>query len=264
MGEFVPTKGCHRLMQATLAVALLGLVYIFLADRRPGFRLILLLMLGAYAILFLSVNGVKNFLKGRKASRALNRGVTLTVDVVLAFVLMGGIMAGLLWGVTTGRLSAMEKLTDPPLSVEDLTGVEDDRYITRSHSDATFLITQREFYQHMFYDQLQPGERFATLDYTIVDVHLPFLYNWCVEQLLHHRDDWQVDDRAEPYYRYVETDPAPWGAEQAYQLWAGGERASTTYLVCWPGRIVELEPDFALTRAQMGKAAEKLAPQPET
>ena len=35
---------------------------------------------------------------------------------------------------------------------------------------------------------------------------------------------------------------------------------SSTYLICWPGRLVELEPDFELTQEQMTLAAEKLAP----
>ena len=264
LGEFVPTKGCHRLLLAMLVVTVLAFAYLLLADRKPGFRLVMLLMLAAYALMFLVVNGVKNFLKTRKASRALNRGVTLTVDMVLAFLLMGGIMGGLLWGVTTGRISSMEELIDPPLSVEELTGVKDDRYVTRRQADSTFLITERNFYQHIFYDQLQPGERFATLDYTIVDVHLPLLYNWCVEELLHDRDDWtaETEDGEEVrLYTYKAADPAPWGAEQAWQRWLAVEDAPTgEWLVCWPGRIVELEPNFELTQAQMTQAAEKLAP----
>ena len=262
LGEFVPTKGCHKLLLAMLVVTVLSLAYLLIADRKPGFRLVLILMLAAYALMFLVVNGVKNFLKGRKASRALNRGVTLTVDVVLAFVLMGGITGGLVWGITTGRISSMEELIDPPLSVEELTGVEDDRYITSTQADSTFLITERNFYQHIFYEQLQPGEQFATLDYTIVDVHLPFLYNWCVEELLHDRDDWSGEtDDGQPYYQYQDIDPAPWGAEQAWQRWWAVEDAPTgEWLVCWPGRIVVLEPGFYLTEEQMTLAAEKLAP----
>lgn len=260
LGEFVPTKGCQNLLLAMLAVTVLSFVYLLVADRKPGFRLVLLLILACYALLFLVVNGVKNFLKRRRASRAFNRGVTLTVDVVLAFALMVGITAGLIWGISTGRISSMEELIDPPLSVEDLTGVEDDRYVIRRMADSTFLITERNFYQHIFYDQLQAGEHVDSLDYTIVDVHLPVLYNWCVEELLHDRDDWRGDDLEDPYYQYVAIDPAPWGAEQAYQLWVGDEQPSTTYLVCWPRRIVELEPTFELTQAQMTLAAEKLAP----
>ena len=261
LGEFVPTKGCHKLMLAMLAVTVLSFAYLLLADRKPGFRLVMLLMLAGYALLFLVVNGVKGYLKRRKASRALNRGITLTVDVVLAFALMVGIAAGLIWGISTGRISSIEELIDPPLSVEDLTGVEDDRYVTRRMADSTFLITQRDFYQHIYPDQRQAGEQLESLDYTIVDIHLPALYPWCVEELLHDRDDWsgEMEDGQPFYYQYQAIDSAPWGAERAYQLWAGGEPA-TTYLICWQGRIVELDPTFALTQEQMTIAAEKLAP----
>ena len=262
LGEFVPTKGCHKLLLAMLVVTVLGLAYLFVADRQPGFRVTLLLVLGACALLFLSVNGVRDFLKRRKASRALNRGVTLAVDVVLAFVLMGGVMAGIFWGIRSGVIASRKEITDSPLSVEDLTGVEDSRYVTRCLADSTIFLTRRNFYQHIFYDQLQEGERLAFLDYTIVDVHIPFLYDWCEEELLHDRDDWQGDDPEEPYYQYVEIDPAPWGAERAYQIWVGGKMPSSTYLVCWPGRLVELDPDFELTEEQMTMAAEKLAPDP--
>lgn len=261
LGEFVPTKGCHKLMLAMLAVTVLSFAYLLLADRKPGFRLVMLLILAGYALLFLVVNGVKGYLKRRKASRALNRGITLTVDVVLAFALMVGIAAGLIWGISTGRISSIEELIDPPLSVEDLTGVEDDRYVTRRMADSTFLITQRDFYQHIYPDQRQAGEQLESLDYTIVDIHLPALYPWCVEELLHDRDDWsgEMEDGQPFYYQYQAIDSAPWGAARAYQLWAGGEPA-TTYLICWQGRIVELDPTFALTQEQMTIAAEKLAP----
>ena len=162
LGEFVPTKGSHKLLLAMAGGDGAGSCLYFHCRPEARLPLVLILMLAAYALMFLAVNGVKNFLKERKASRALNAGVTLTVDVVLAFVLMGGIMGGLIWGITTGRISSMEEMIDPPLSVEELTGVEDDRYVTRRQAESTFLITERNFYQHIFYDQLSPGERFAT------------------------------------------------------------------------------------------------------
>lgn len=260
LGEFVPTKGCHKLLLVVAAVTVLAFVYLFVTDRTPGYRLMLFLMLAAFALLFVVVNGVKGFLKQKKASRALNRNVTLVVDVALAFILMGSITAGMFWGIRSGVISSMKEITDPPLSVEELTGVEDSRYITRCQADSTFFITQRNFYQHIPFEQRQAGENLPFLDYTIVDVHMSFLYGWCEEELLQDRDDWRGDDPDTPYYQYVEIDPTPWGAERAYQLWVGGEMPSSTYLICWPGRLVELEPDFELTQEQMTLAAEKLAP----
>ena len=49
--------------------------------------------------------------------------------------------------------------------------------------------------------------------------------------------------------------------DRAWQRWWAVEDAPTgEWLVCWPGRIVVLEPDFELTQTQMTLAAEKLAP----
>ena len=83
LGEFVPTKGCHKLLLVVASVTVLAFVYLFVTDRMPGYRLMLFLMLAAFALLFVVVNGVKGFLKQKKASRALNRNVTLVVDVAL-------------------------------------------------------------------------------------------------------------------------------------------------------------------------------------
>ena len=259
LGEFVPTRSCPGLLLAALAVAALALVYMLLADGRPGFRVVLLAMLGAYVLLFLAVNGVKNGLKARKAPRALNRGVTLTVDAVLAFALMGAITFGLLWALRAGLLSVREETLDPPLSLEELAGGEDGRYVTEIQEDATLLLARREYYQHVRWDEVRRGEGAPSLDYTVVDLHIPALQGWCERQLLHSRDDWGVEEWDGPYYQYVETDPDPWGAERAWQLQRVGE-PTETWLLAWPGRLVELDAGLELTEAQMALAGEKLAP----
>ena len=259
LGEFVPTRSCPGLLLAALAVAVLALVYMILADGRPGFRLVLLAMLGAYVLLFLAVNGTKGLLKRRGASRALNRGVTLTVDVVLAFALMGAITFGLLWALRSGLLSVREEALDPPLSLEELAGVEDGRYITEIQEDATLFLARREYYQHIHWDEVWPGEGAPSLDYTVVDVHIPALQGWCERQLLCSRDDWEVEEWDGPYYQYVETDPVPWGAERAWQLQRVGE-PTETWLLAWSGRLVELDAGLELTEEQMALAGEKLAP----
>ena len=264
LGAFVPTRGCHKLLLAALAVAGLGLVCILLADRRPGFRLVLLAMLALYVLLFLAVNGTRDFLKRKKAPRALNRGVTLTVDVVLAFALMAAVTVGLFWGLRAGVFSARPAADDPPLLLEDLTGTADDRYVTDAREDATVFLSRREYYQHIDWELARPGEGVPSLDYTVVDVRLPFLYGRCVEELLHDRDDWTVeteDGEEVRLYAYVAADPAPWGAERAWRRWRAVENVPTgDWLLCWPGRIVVLEPSFELTQAQMALAGEKLAP----
>ena len=60
---------------------------------------------------------------------------------------------------------------------------------------------------------------------------------------------------------YRAEDPAPWGAEAAYQRFRDGEPTGD-WLVCWPGRILDLyleAPD--LEEAQIARAAARLAPE---
>ena len=181
------------------------------------------------------------------------------VVAVLAFALIVAISYGLLWALRAGLLSVRVETLDPPLSLEELAGVEDGRYVTEIQEDATLFLARREYYQHIHWDEARPGEGAPSLDYTVVDVHIPALQGWCERQLLHSRDDWGVEEWDGPYYQYVETDPAPWGAERAWQLQRVGE-PTETWLLAWPGRLVELDAGLELTEAQMALAGEKLAP----
>ena len=248
-GEFIPTRGCHWLLVGVMGLVILGGIYFFLSARLPGLRLLTAGMILACGMLFLSVNGVKNRLKRRKVSARVNRAVTLTVDVVLAFVLMGGVTAGLLWGIRSGAFSLEEQLT-APLSAEELTGAEDERYVESLHYEASLFLSQLTCRQYTPFD---PEADLPGMAYTVVDVRLPWLYGWCREELLHSRDDYGLEGE----YRYRETDPGPWGAEAAYRLHAG-EAARNVYLLCWEDRLAELETDWPLTEEQMALAARKL------
>ena len=53
------------------------------------------------------------------------------------------------------------------------------------------------------------------------------------------------------------TDPAPWGAQEAYQL-LGNDGLMDTYLVCWKDRIVEIHFYWTPTSQQIARAADIL------
>ena len=56
-------------------------------------------------------------------------------------------------------------------------------------------------------------------------------------------------------------DPTPWGARAAYRLhW--DDQMKNQYLLCWPGRVVEILLDHAPNEAQMATVAAALAPTP--
>ena len=101
-----------------------------------------------------------------------------------------------------------------------------------------------------------------SLQYTVVDVLFSPLYKLCFQQLYHERDDWSGTDNTEaeitPYYTYQPIDPVPWGAQSAWRLYGLDGHATDYYLLCWPGRLVELNPHWELTEEQMVLVGEVL------
>lgn len=261
-GEFVPTHGCHRILQAVLALAVLGILYYIVAARLPGLRILTAIMVLGFAVLFLAVNGTKDFLKKRKVSRRKNQAATIAVDILLAVVLMAGISYATIALVSRGDFS-LEADIEPPLTIADLTVEADPRYIVRSHVEASVFLKVREFTEEAHPEE---SARLPELQTKIVDIYLPGIYDFCLRELLHERDDWEgfSDDGAviTPYYVYQEIDGTPFGAQEAWQRYVGGENGEPTgdYLLSFPGRLVTLKCDWELTAEEMAVAGAKLAP----
>ena len=261
-GEFVPTRGCHRIMQVVMALVILGVVYFFITARLPGLRLLTGGMILGFVVLFLAVNGTKDFLKKRKVSRRKNQAATIAVDVLLAVVLMVGTSYAAITLARNGGFSLAADI-EPLLTIADLTGEEDPRYVVRSGVEASVFLKVRNFTE-----EAHPAEsvRLPELSCKIVDVYLPGIHGFCLRELLHERDDWEgaaADGMAiTPYYVYREIDGALFGAQAAWQRYAGGENGEPTgdYLLSWPGRLVTLECDWELTAEQMAIAGAQLAP----
>lgn len=254
-GEFLPTKGCHKLFYIVMAVMALGLVYWFAVENRPGMRFLAGGMLLAYVVIFLAMNGTKRTMKRRKASAGLNRGVTMGVDVILAMVLMGSVTWLFFQGVQHGVFSIEEQI-EAPLSASDLIGVGEEKYLTTVSVDMTPFLDRREVRCRTGFDQeeLLPG-----MEYTLVNVHVPWIYNACFRELCRDTVVQAASHTREMLttVQYEPVDPAPWGAEEAYQFNLEGE-FQQKYVLCWPEKIVQLEADWDLTAEQMAVVGEKL------
>lgn len=106
-------------------------------------------------------NTVKQFLKRKKASRGTNFAITMTVDIVLAVVLMAGITFGTLYAVRNGIFQNEENYEtyefhgstqilyqdELPLRVEDMLDVEYDGYIYQRRGDESVFLGQYDLSQ---------------------------------------------------------------------------------------------------------------------
>ncbi len=240
-GVFYPTPN-HFPLQAVglsvFAIALVGYLTDVLLQSNPLMKLITFVMLGWTVLLLLGVNGTRVLLKRKGVSRSVNRTATLAVDVALAFGLLAVIVFFTIRAAGSGLLNDSIYLSgDPPLSVADLADVDMDVYRTWTTGDETVLLGQYEIHQHVDWNRDDPDLSLPSLEYTLTEVKLPFLYDWCRDRLYH-----EDDKRGEEFgYRYEVIDPAPWGAAEAWERVYDDGGRTNRFLLCYDSRIVVID-----------------------
>lgn len=154
----------------------------------------------------------QGFLKGRNLSKEMVRNATWLAAalglLILAWALMWGIrqIRGEDFGQQTQLSNGVEEI---PLTMEDLTAQTYDGYTIESIGQESILLGRQIVAQlPESNDNTAPKLR-----YTLVDVKVSWLYDLCLEELLHGQTKKGVLET----YTYQPMDPAPWGAAEAYQ-----------------------------------------------
>lgn len=272
-GEFYEAGGHRTFQKICLAALWLGMLYFLVSILTSGNRTMMvaaLLMFGVYMPgLFLVTRGVMSLLKKKKAPAGVNRLVTLLSAFVAALLLMNVIIFGVLSGSSNGWFAVGEETyeyrgsvfdapqDELPLTVEDLLDVDYSGYLREQTRQQSFLLAQYESRQYPRFDAPDYKEM-PRLDYTVTLVKVPALYDLCKNALL---ADWEDDWRPEGHKDYtMSIAPAPWGAEEAYQLSNQDYGPGNTFLLCYEDRFVEIRFSYGwtVTPEQSALVSEKL------
>ena len=271
-GEFLPTKGPHKLHYALLLLTALSIVYWMLAVTKSGLREFLLVYLVLIAVLSALTAGVRRALQHRKVTAGLNRAATLAIGVGLSVVLFSGLFAGLFIAIQKGWVRVDEDshtsetytwnghtyvaYSDPLLlTVEDLTGETVDGYSRHREIDSSLFLRREEGVQRGRYDT---EENLPWLEYIRYTTRFDSIYTLCLNDLLHDHDDWNTPGTpSEQWMQYRPIDAAAWGAQNAWQLFMGSE-PTNRYILTWPDCLVQLRTAWPLDAAQMVVAGERL------
>lgn len=237
-GEFLPTRSRVWLQRLLLAILLPAGAWCFAGMLRDGLGgLAAVSMLGVIGIIA-AVLGVRKLLKGAGVSAKANLRGTLAVCVVLSILFAAAIP----WLVIRGLNSRPDpRAEELPLSVADLVEMDPDHYSRWQFRTSSPLLAllQVSDYPRIY------GEMTHSLRYDVTVVKAPALYGLC-------RDHYLGGDS-----RYAPTDPAPWGAQEAYQYVLDGQTLEY-YVLCYPHRVVEITLDWTPTAEQMAVIGEKL------
>ncbi len=237
-GEFLPTRSRVWLQRLLLAILLPAGAWCLAGMLRDGLGgLAAVSMLGVIGIIA-AVLGVRKLLKGAGVSAKANLRGTLAVCVVLSILFAAAIP----WLVVRGMNSRPNPRPDElPPSVADLVEMDPDHYSRWQFRTSSPLLAllQVSDYPRIY------GEMTHSLRYDVTVVKAPALYGLC-------RDHYLGGDS-----RYAPTDPAPWGAQEAYQYVLDGQTLEY-YVLCYPHRVVEITLDWTPTAEQMAVIGEKL------
>lgn len=272
-GEFLPTRGLYKLHYVLLVLSAVSFVYWALMVTTPGLRGVILIYLLLIAVLSALTAWVRRTLQRRRVSAGVNRGVTLAVSIGLSLALFSALFIGMFAAIRNGwvRLDGdvhtsttyewngqtVVAYSDPlPLTVEDLTGITAEGYSRHWETEASLLLKREKGEQRARYDV---EEDLPRLEYVRYTTRFSAIYELCLNELLRDHEDWNVPGTpSEQWMQYRPIDAAAWGAQNAWQLYMGSEPMDC-YILTWPDRIVQLEPDWLLDEEQMAIAGQKLA-----
>lgn len=265
--EFTKPISTGKVQNVLLALLLIGSALWFIDYRWGGRfeRWILITSVLSVWLPILVVREVHKFLKRRKASRGVNRTVTILASFLAVFACTGLCTSGILYASRHGAFAESEEETyeyqgnifvaaqdEIPLKLEDLTEVDPALYSTMRNGERTFLLGEYHMTQWPRFDAADYRE-LPRLDYDVVEVRFAPLYALCMKQLLTEKTEKPWNEGRE--YR---AEPAqPWNAEEVYRLYDPEWEASEHYLLCYADRIVEVTFEWELTEAQKAVVGEK-------
>ena len=272
-GIFLDTFGTSKLQKASLVIlaVLLGYYVINILFSTDSMMKFIALCMGVYIILlYMGVDGAKQLMKRLKVATGVNRILTFVVSFVLAFAMVGGITAVTLKLSDVGIFDNGEEIrrsgltfsaeTDEiPLRVEDLLEVSYDEYINRLSIDESVFLARYVMNQMPHFDS-KPSAVPPTMEYTIAEVKIPWLYKICKNTLFAKLDDSEETSTPDDFRKVLRQENASlWGAKEAYRQYYNDGTARNQYLLCYENRLITITFSWEVTDNQKMIVGEKLA-----
>lgn len=273
-GIFLDTPSTLAVQWGTMAVLAVSGIFLIANIAGSGDTMMLFILggMGLYMLLlFLFADWIKRFGKKRKWSRVANMLVSVVLTMIASIVMVNGVIfatlklkeagifdpeqetyrhGGMTWTVHKDAI---------PLRIEDLMEEEREGYMTEQRGNSSLFLSKYVMSQYARFDAKEYKDM-HDLDYTVVDIKMPFLYDWCREEWMDELDESDNDLVPEGYADVlVPVDAAPWGAKEAYNITNNSHMLETNhYLLCYENRLVEIRFTWDVTEAQKAVVGEKL------
>ena len=139
----------------------------------------------------------------------------------------------------------------------DFIELDENDYVATNSNNETILLGQRRVNQFAHWD-VEGSHQMPDLSYTVTTVKVPFLYNWCKEQIFWDTDERNNDIPEGHRLVYKQVDSAPWSADSAYRIYHEEGWWMNWYLLYYEDKIVEIHFDWEPSSQDMAIVHEKL------
>ena len=266
-GTFRAVQLNHKISFVFIGI---GIIFIMISFISFGgmMAIIMSTLAGAYIFNVVLVNIFRNWMKKKGFSRGVNRFLSVCISFTYMFAITGIVV---FWGINYGISDDKNVVgtyelyghnyniynEELPLEIEDIIEVEG-QWSKEVRGTQTIFLSQMEYKQDSIPvpGKQVPGKQVPDLSYTITEIKVPFLYEFCKQYLINEHQD-EIGEDFIFYDSYFPVDETIWKAKEAYQLrWSSS--ILNTYLVCWEDKIVEIKFSWQVTEEEIAKVAEIL------
>lgn len=230
-----------RLLTNTVTV-LLGLAFLAVIVTMENRRQALLLVLSVAAVcgIIALTELVHRKMKKDGWDAQTNRKTTLITTVIMVLILYFIVAPGMADQLDVNKREDREDTL--AVTIWDLLGGEKEDY-------GVFYLTDQEscLLQYQRIHQYLVGSVRTDVQYELVRIKSPFLYDLCIEKMLTVPSSMELR----------EIDSVPWGADRAWQAYEG-EKGKDWYVLCYGNTIMEIIPTWTFTDEQIATIAESM------
>lgn len=233
-----------------LGVAIISLVFSFLSLLDfVGANVVAVGLFWVLVMIFVPYASSR-FLKWKKVSAKANIAITVVLAIVCSFVMVGCIVIS----VMKNAESIFERNTEMPLQISDIKDVSHDSFEESFRVSNSVFISYVEGMQHEDWDE-EEVEGYLSIDYEIIVIKVPFVYDLCKEELLSKYSF--IDEDETGFEGYCKDNIPQWEAEEVYRRYTGGT-ARNGFIVCYEDRIVQIDFNWDVTDEEIEKVCEIL------
>lgn len=212
----------------------------------------LLVLVWSAVIIGVPIGGSR-LLKKWKVSAKWNR----VAIVLLAIVCTVGMTAAIFMSVDHDADIILSRNDEMLLHVSDFREVDEEELQGYPRKNDSIFLFREDGYQAEHWEEGEDIKLRLHLDYTFIVVKLPFVYDFCKEELIKDKMRY-VDVEYGDKSGYHKVDMPEWNAKEVYQYHNFDGEPEYEYLVCYPDRILQIDFGWDVTDEDIAKVRESI------